>query len=95
MKSPFQSDLDDLAPNQIRAAEPRTADKRVCELLRVFEEIEEYEKRLSAHQYDAIMYQAMLACGFADEIDAWRALTRWNFLRLERQRSGCHEEEYG
>ena len=59
-------------------AQPRLADDRANQLLKIFCEIEEYEGKLSEAQFSELLYRAALACGFVDAQDAWQALTEPN-----------------
>jgi hypothetical protein len=62
-------------------AEASLVDKRARQLVTVFLEIEEFRHRMTIQQFEDIMRWAIIACGFNDEIDAWHALSTWDFLR--------------
>jgi hypothetical protein len=54
-------------------------------LLNALREMEEFTDRLSDHQFNGAIREAILACGFADEVDAWQGI-------MEHLRAGpCHE----
>jgi hypothetical protein len=40
-------------------------------LLNALKEVEEFAGRLSETQFNTVIQDAVLACGFADELDAW------------------------
>jgi hypothetical protein len=73
LRQPLQSVFD--------RAEARLVDKRARQLVAVFLEIEELRHLMTTQQFEDVMRWMILACGFADEIEAWYALNDWDFLR--------------
>ena len=47
---------------------------KVHDLLHALREIEEFSERLSDAQFRAVIHEAILACGFEDEVDAWQVV---------------------
>ena len=43
-------------------------------LLNALQEIEEFSSRISESQFHIVIQEVVLACGFADEVDAWRSV---------------------
>lgn len=43
-------------------------------LLHALREVEEFSERLTGTQFHQVIHEAILACGFADEADAWRGV---------------------
>jgi hypothetical protein len=73
------------AEGQLAAANHAHLAMQVHGLLNALREMEEYTDRLSDHQFNGAIRDAILACGFADEVDAWQGI-------MEHLRSGpCHE----
>lgn len=62
-------------------AEASLVDKRARQLVTAFLEFEEFRHLMTSAQFEEIMRWAILACGFNDEIEAWNALSDWDFLR--------------
>jgi hypothetical protein len=70
---------------QLDAANHAHLAMQVHGLLNVLREMEEFTDRLSDHQFNSAIRDAILACGFADEVDAWQGI-------MEHLQSGpCHE----
>lgn len=73
------------AEAQFAAANQAHLAMQVHGLLNALREMEEFTDRLSDEQFNGAIRQAILACGFADEVDAWQGI-------MEHLRSGpCHE----
>jgi hypothetical protein len=73
------------AEAQFAAANQAHLAMQVHGLLNALREMEEFTDRLSDHQFNGAIREAILACGFADEVDAWQGI-------MEHLRSGpCHE----
>ena len=73
------------AEAQLAAANQAHLATQVHGLLNALREMEEFTDRLSDHQFNGAIREAILACGFADEVDAWQGI-------MEHIRSGpCHE----
>jgi len=58
---------------------------QVHHLLYALREVEEFSDRLSDTQFRAVIHEAILACGFVDEVDAWQGV-------MEHLRSGACDE---
>ena len=58
---------------------------QVHHLLYTLREVEEFSDRLIDTQFRAVIHEAILACGFVDEVDAWEGV-------LEHLRSGVCDE---
>jgi len=63
-----------LASAYLRGADRRQLAVQVHGLLRALREVEEFSGRLTATQVHEVIHEAILACGFADEADAWRGV---------------------
>ena len=73
------------AEAQLDAANRAYLAMQVHGLLNALREMEEFTDRLSDHQFNGAIRDAILACGFADEVDAWQGI-------MEHLRSGpCNE----
>jgi hypothetical protein len=73
------------AEAQLAAANHAHLAMQVHGLLNALREMEEFTDRLSDHQFNGAIREAILACGFADEVDAWQGI-------MEHIRSGpCQE----
>ena len=73
------------AEGHLAAANHAHLAMQVHGLLNALREMEEFTDRLSDHQFNGAIRDAILACGFADEVDAWQGI-------MEHLRSGpCHE----
>jgi hypothetical protein len=73
------------AEAQFAAANNAHLAMQVHGLLNALRGMEEFTDRLSDHQFNGAIREAILACGFADEVDAWQGI-------MEHLRSGpCHE----
>ena len=69
----------------LQPAEDSHLDGQVHDLLHALREVEEFSGRLSDTQFHAVIHEAILACGFVDEVEAWQGV-------IEHLRSGrCHE----
>jgi hypothetical protein len=73
------------AEAQFAAANHAHLAMQVHGLLNALREMEEFTDRLSDHQFNGAIREAILACGFADEVDAWQGI-------MEHLRSGPCEE---
>lgn len=63
-----------LASAYLRGADRRQLAVRVHALLHALREVEEFSGRLTGIQLHEVIHEAILACGFADEADAWRGV---------------------
>lgn len=69
----------------LHASEDSPLAGQVHDLLHALREVEEFSERLSDTQFHAVIHEAILACGFVDEVEAWQGV-------MEHLRSGhCHE----
>jgi len=69
----------------LHASEDSHLAGQVHDLLHALREVEEFSERLTDTQFHAVIHEAILACGFVDEVEAWQGV-------MEHLRSGhCHE----
>lgn len=62
------------AEAQLAATNQAHLAMQVHGLLNALREMEEFTDRLSDHQFNGAIREAILACGFADEVDAWQGI---------------------